>query len=78
MKTAAGDYVHHYTADEVLRGTVLHWVPDWTNEEDVKKSTFAESGSGDNLNKWYDLLTGRQVRSIRYPCTYFVSPRVTR
>ena len=78
MKPSSGEYVHHYTADEVLCGYVLQWAPDWKDEDDVTESTFAKSGSGDNLNKWYDPFTGRQVRSIRYPCTYFVSPRVTK
>ena len=78
MKTADGNYVRHFTADETLSGLYFKIAPDWTDEEAVKKSIFAVSGPSDQLDKWYNPNTGRQIRSIRYPCTYFTSPRVTK
>ncbi len=56
---------HHYTADEVVYG-----------EYYKNGSLKAVSGSGNNLGKWYAPGHGKQVKGIKYPCTYFKSPRV--
>ena len=57
--------IHHYTGDEVVYG-----------EYYKNGSLKAVSGSGNNLGKWYKPGHGKQVKGIKYPCTYFKSPRV--
>jgi len=73
--------IHHYTADEAIFGQFFKSRADWENG-----SAYANSGSGNKLNKWYknngqDWLTprwnnGAQVRNIKKGTTSFKSPRV--
>lgn len=65
-KLSDTEFIHHYTKDEVLCG--LYY---------LNNTKIAVSGSGNNLSKWYQVGHGRQVKNIKYPCTYFTSPRVT-
>ena len=64
-KLSDTEFIHHYTKDQVLCGLYFR-----------NGIQYAVSGSGGNLAKWYAPGHGRQVRNVRYPCTYFRSPRV--
>lgn len=65
-KLSDTEFIHHYVEDQVLCGVYYR-----------SGRKYAVSGSGNNLPKWYRPGNGKRVKNVKYPCTFFTSPRVS-